>query len=108
MRESEALAIVERLRAAFPQYRIGMETMQLYAEKMLPLRADVMGEVVDDMIRLYDRWPVLSVILDAYKRAVPPQPALPEPELTEEQRQENAAKARELLARLMEGTKEVA
>lgn len=55
MKTSEALRIVDKLKAAYPRQVIGRETLQIYAEALADLDGDLLRRVATDHIRS-ERW----------------------------------------------------
>ena len=55
MRPSEALRVVDKLKAAYPRQVIGADTLQVYAEALADLDADLLRRIAQEHI-LSERW----------------------------------------------------
>lgn len=108
MTEAEATALCSKLLAAWPHTRgVNELTIDVYVEHLAPLRFDCASESVNDLICEERYFPSVSVVLDTYRRNAQRSdfqaPALPEPDVSEEQKAENIRQAREMVARLTRG-----
>ena len=110
MNDSDAKALTAKLAAAYPRDWVGQATYEVYAEMIGELKNPVQAlEAVNGLIREGNRLPPVAQVRDAYRRLADKYaaPALPEPELTEAQRQENVRMARELLDHVTRGVPDV-
>lgn len=104
MKESEALRLITRLAAAFPRDRIPEASLKLYAEMFLGRRQEVLAAAVEQLAKTERHFPPIATIREEYDRHWTPEHAeLPEPELTEEEKQENLVRVRELLDSVLAG-----
>lgn len=69
-----------RLRAAFPQFACGPETIALYAEKLSGVAPHAVTRAVDECIEHMDRFPTIGQILDRCRKPEYYQPFVPLPE----------------------------
>jgi adenine-specific DNA methylase len=107
MNGSEALAQIARLQAAYPKPQPD-STLAFYAEELTKLDSPaVLAAAVQKVIETERLWPSIATLRAAYfqerKLAQHQRPALPEPELTREQRDENLRRLRELARRSAPG-----
>lgn len=78
MKRSEALALVALMQAAWPFREFPQETVNLYAEELLPFDAALTGEGIRFLIRTKKYLPSVAEVLEV---AVPtPRPELPAPD----------------------------
>lgn len=105
MKRSEAAAEIQRLFAAFPR-EVQDATLAVYIEALAKLRSPgALREAVTALIET-ERWlPTIAAVREEYQRHVDKHMprALPEPDLTPEQKRENARRARELVETLRAG-----
>lgn len=99
MKQSEAALIVAKLLAAFPSSKANEATVRVYVDALAPFpSAECLLAAVDSLIRTARFLPTVSEVASEYRSYAPtfaPR-ALPEPELTPEERRENARRMREL------------
>lgn len=94
MTEAQATILAATLAAAFPRdwAFVGEATNAVYVEKIAKLdRFEAARDAIDELIESELRLPPIALIRETYKQAwgrYSP-PALPEPEITEEEREKN-------------------
>lgn len=102
MTQSEASKLAAKLFAGYP-FRPEELTVVVYVEQMMTCEnPEWMLEAVNKMLRHEPRLPPISVVLENYKAVKErhPQVALNEPPMTEAEKAEGLAAAREFLDRI--------
>lgn len=102
MTEPQAKALVAKLLAAYPHPRIEPLTAKVYIEAVQKLKSyEAMLEAVDRLIASERMLPRVADIYEMYHslRDKYAPPALPMPDLTEEEIAENLKRVRELMER---------
>ena len=103
MTEAEAEMLTAKVFAIWPTPKPDTLTMEVYREYLLkmPLVACAL-EAVDNLATSETYRPPIALIVEDYNRLKPKYqpPALKEPPMTEEQRQENYRQAKALVERL--------
>jgi len=103
MTESECEAILAKLFAAYSRPPVEPLTVEVYREQIEPLGYEQSLEAINLLIRGPNPFrPTVGEILEVYRslRDKYAQPALKEPPMSEEQRQENLRQAKLMVARL--------
>ena len=104
MKEAEAQILAAKLAAAFPRdwAFVGEATNAVYVERIARLpRYEAASEAIDALIDGEARLPTIAQIRDDYRRfhdRYSP-PALEEAQITDEERETNLARLRELVGR---------
>lgn len=105
MTPNESEAAVTLLFAAYPDRHRSHDTKEVYARHLQRLASYERTATVIDGLVSHSSWlPPISVIEEAYRAHIRshPQPALPEPELTEAERREGLRRIR-ALTEMLEG-----
>lgn len=104
MTRQEASRLVAVLSAAYPNTKVGKETIGVYVKMLTELESGPCGDAVAECLRTCKWFPSIAEIRVHYADVVSLRKlnrlALDEPEVTEDQWQENRDRARALRKRL--------
>lgn len=99
MNLGDAKVLTAKMAAAWPRDWLGAASYEVYATFIAELPdADVASDAVDVLIREARRLPSVAEVREVYRRAATwhEQPALEEPPLSEEERQDNLRRLSEM------------
>lgn len=102
MTKAEAIDLLGVLAAAYPRQELSNATTALYVDRLQRERYEPARDAIESLVDSSRWFPAISEIRDEiarYRDRYAPK-ALEEPELTEEERQENLRRIRDLASRI--------